>query len=124
MFDRMVKIRAWVALVWFLAFLGFILTMYTYLPKGGFQASIDQLETSVVQENWDDAKTHLNNLERKWMQSKFLIQINNATVDVFTFSNLLGKIEVLINHKEDDVIAQIGELKAIATSITTVFPGP
>ena len=123
-FDRE-KIRLWVALAWVMA-VGFMWYGFNVVlndPNKIMLAALDRLESSVIQEDWEQAGAEITLLNNTFMANEFLIRVSNSPEDLSTFRRELNEAAVLVKYQEDDVITQIGGLREEVRTITTVFSG-
>ncbi|MDW7672954.1 MAG: DUF4363 family protein [Bacillota bacterium] len=124
MFDR-TYIRIWIAFIWVLAFITMGLFFeYGVLNKDLLLFNLTNLESNVVNKDWENAATEFVKLENNWRQQRFFIQLNNGTSDVSSFSAKLAQIKTLVYNEKEEALGAIGELKSLAASITEAFPGP
>ncbi|AGB40978.1 hypothetical protein Halha_1017 [Halobacteroides halobius DSM 5150] len=123
MFDRL-HMRYIIMICWIISFIVLWSTLQLSLSVEPFINNLNDLEESIVNENWDLTHKNLNKLEDTWQANKLMIQISNGSTEVYEFERTLGHLKTLIQHKEDDALEYIGTLKVILKNLTDVFPGP
>lgn len=123
MFDR-TYIENWIALTVVIAFAALWGVLEHAVPKDTMLSSVAIIEDAVLEENWQRAKEEFDNLSTSWNESKILIQIGNGTEEVLVVEQLLSESSNLIKVEDDDVIQQLGGLRAAIKTTTVAFPGP
>jgi len=123
-FDRE-RIRLWLALVWVITvgFMWYGFNVGLNDPNKIMLAALDRLESSVIQEDWEQAGAEITLLNNTFMANEFLIRVTNSPEDLCTFRRELNEAVVLVKNQEDDVITKIGGLREEVRTITTVFSG-
>lgn len=123
MFDRTYT-EKWIAVAIVIAFATLWVALEYAVPKDTMLNSVASIEDAVLEENWQRAKEEFDNLNNKWNEFKILIQVGNGTEEVLIVEQLLSQSSNLIKVEDDDVIEQLGGLRAAIKSTTVAFPGP
>jgi len=74
--------------------------------------SIDQIESQIQNESWDDAISETKNLNSHWNTLTTKIEISTTEDDIKQFSRALARMEGYLKGKEQgSALAEIGLLK-------------
>jgi len=123
-FDRE-KIRLWLALAWVIIigvmWCGFNAVLND--PNKIMLAALDRLESSVIQEDWEQAQAEISLLNNTFRTNEFIIRVTHSPEDLSTFRRALNEAAVLVKNRKEYVITQIGALRTEVRTITTIFTG-
>lgn len=112
-----------IAIFTILLFLIMTLSFYSLTkPARTIEKDINDIEKNLVLENWDEIENHINDIDKKWRQSEFILRIINTTESIDKFEENLSQATILTKHKEDDLIEYIAPLRDTTRVITKIIP--
>jgi hypothetical protein len=116
--------RLIIGITWLISFLVMWATFAAFIPKKEFKAQLIQIEQSVSNNDWIEAKRSMEKLNRVYESNRTLIQANNATEILTTFDLTLGQLEASIKHEQDAALEYIGGLESSMDFVMKAFSGP
>ena len=91
-------------------------------PARTIENNIDRIEKNLVLKNWDEIENDLNDIDKKWRKSEFILRIINTTESIDKFEENLSQATILTKHKDDDLIEYIAPLRDTTRVITKIIP--
>jgi len=113
------------AITTLLLFLIMTFSFYNFTESARtIENNIDEIEKNLVLKKWDKIERDLNDIDKKWRQSEFILRIINTTESIDRFEENLSQATILTKHKEDDLIEYIAPLRDTTRVITKIIPNP
>lgn len=116
--------KHFIRIVWIISFLIVWIIFRIKLPNNEFKVKLNQIEESIVKDDWNEAKTSMEELKIIYEENRILIQSNNASEILLNFDFALGQLDNSIQYEEDSALEYIGGLKASLSYVMKAFPGP
>lgn len=123
MFNRK-YIRMIVACIWLIAFISLWAIFYKILPKNDIEIRLQQIEHSISNDNWDEAKKGMEELREIYIEKRPIIQMNNATEAFINFDYIFGQLDYAVQQESKTALEYIGALKYIIDYVVRAFSGP
>ncbi|MEW9094286.1 MAG: hypothetical protein AB2417_04305 [Clostridiaceae bacterium] len=123
MFNRK-YIRGIVAFVWLIAFIGLWAIFYKILPENNIEIKFQQIEHSISNDNWYEAKKSMEELKEIYIEKRPIIQMNNATEAFINFDYIFGQLDYAIQQESKTALEYIGALEYIMDYVVKAFSGP
>lgn len=82
------------------------------LPKGEISAQLNQIEESIMNNDWDQAKMSMEVLKTIYNSNKMLVQGSNSNEVISTLDYILGELKTSIDNEQDTALEYIRGLKA------------
>lgn len=124
MFDR-TPIRLWIATGWILTFiLMWFVFQFFLLPMDDILAEIDNLEKSVLNQDWAKADKYIKRVKDIWEDKIFKVQITTTDDDIAITSQLINQISSLVKNKEQGSLELTLRLRETIKGLTEIFPAP
>lgn len=123
MFNRK-YMRSIVAFVWLIAFIGLWAIFYKILPKNDIEIKLQQIEHSISNDNWQEAKKGMEELKEIYIEKRSIIQMNNATEAFINFDYIFGQLDYAIQQESKTALEYIGSLKYSIDYVIRAFSGP
>lgn len=111
-------------LTWVLCFLVLWIAFEKALPKNEFSACLNNIEKSINNKNWTEAKKSTEDLKKIYENNKIIIRANNSTEAMGTFQNTLGQLYISVNYEQEAALEYIGALKESLDWVLEGFSAP
>lgn len=116
--------KPFIRIVWIISFAIVWIIFGVRLPKNEFKVKLNEIEESIVKENWNEAKISMEELKIIYEKNRMLIQANNSSEILLNFDFALGQLDNSIQYEEDSALEYIGGLKSSLNYVMKAFPGP
>lgn len=121
---RNIEMRYKIMLTWVLCFLVLWIAFEKALPKNEFSSCLNNIEKSINNKNWTEAKKSANELKKIYENNKIIIRTNNATEAMATFQNTLGQLYISVEYEQEAALEYIGALKESLDWVLEGFSAP
>lgn len=121
---RNMEMRYKIMLTWVLCFLVLWIAFEKALPKNEFSSCLNNIEKSINNKNWTEAKKSANELKKIYENNKIIIRANNATEAMATFQNTLGQLYISVEYEQEAALEYIGALKESLDWVLEGFSAP
>lgn len=96
---------------WLISFLIIYSMVGANLPIEDITSNLNQIEESIENNDWDQAKISMEILKTIYNSNKALVQGSNANDTISTIDYIMGEIDTLIQNEEDSALEYIRGLK-------------
>lgn len=118
------KIRGYIAVTWIICFIGMWIIFSIVLPNNEFNTHLNQIEKSITNKDWNNAKKSMEELKNIYNKKRVVIQMNNATEIFTTFELTMGQLEASVQHEQDAAVEYIGAIRNSLDFVMKAFSGP
>ncbi|WP_291573227.1 hypothetical protein [Clostridium sp. UBA4548] len=113
-----------IMLTWVFCFLIMWILFEKMLPKHEFNSCLNNIEKSINNKNWAEAKKSTKELKNIYENNKVIIRTNNATEAMSTFQNTLGQLYISVDYEQETALEYIGALKESLDWVLDGFSAP
>lgn len=82
------------------------------LPDSEINVQVNQIEQSIINKDWEQAKVSMEILKTIYNSNKMLIPGNNATEVTSTIDYIMRELNTLIQNEQDSALEYIRGLKS------------
>lgn len=105
-------IRPYAVIKWVVSFAFMLSIVGATLPTEDINIHLEQIEESIINKDWNQAKMSMEVLKTIYNSNKVLTQGNNATEIFLTLDYILGELDTLIQNEQESALEYINGLKA------------
>ena len=108
--KRMIKPSMVIVLIFSLVFMWSIIG--ASLPTGEISTQLNQIEESIMKDDWNQAKMSMEDLKTIYNSNKVLVQGSNSNEVISTLDYILAELKNSIDNEQDTALGYIRGLKA------------
>ena len=108
--ERIIRPSMVIVLIFSLVFIWSLIG--ARLPTGEINAQLNQIEESIMKDDWNQAKMSMEALKTIYNSNKVLVQGSNSNEVISTLDYILAELKNSIDNEQDTALEYIRGLKA------------